>query len=70
MDIFIATRNGTEIARLVLPKADPLMDPLCNELRFQAIERQLEFPSVHARRLDFIAKTFENGACGYTRGVK
>jgi hypothetical protein len=30
---------------LVLLKTDPLMDPLRNEPRFQAIERQLKFPS-------------------------
>jgi hypothetical protein len=29
----------------VLLKTDPLMDPLRNEPRFQAIERQLKFPS-------------------------
>ena len=30
---------------LVLLETDPLMDPLRNEPRFQAIERQLKFPS-------------------------
>jgi tetratricopeptide (TPR) repeat protein len=30
---------------LVLPKTDPLMDPLRNEPRFRAIDRQLNFPS-------------------------
>jgi hypothetical protein len=30
---------------LVLLKVDPLLDPLRNEPRFQAIERQLKFPS-------------------------
>jgi TolB-like protein/DNA-binding winged helix-turn-helix (wHTH) protein/Flp pilus assembly protein TadD len=30
---------------LVMLKTDPLMDPLRNEPRFQAIERQLKFPS-------------------------
>ena len=29
---------------LVLLRTDPLMDPLRNEPRFQAIERQLKFP--------------------------
>jgi hypothetical protein len=28
-----------------LLKTDPLMDPLRNEPRFQAIKRQLKFPS-------------------------
>ena len=30
---------------LVQLKTDPLLDPLRKELRFQAIERELKFPS-------------------------
>jgi hypothetical protein len=30
---------------LVMLKTDPLMDPLRNEPRFQAIERELKFPN-------------------------
>jgi hypothetical protein len=30
---------------LVMLKTDPLLDPLRGEPRFQAIERQLKFPS-------------------------
>jgi hypothetical protein len=45
--VCFAERPGEVVSvnGLVLLKTDPLMDPLRNEPRFQAIERQLKFPS-------------------------
>jgi hypothetical protein len=42
---WLATAMRLRDPGLVLLKTDPLMDPLRNEPRFQAIERQLKFPS-------------------------
>jgi TolB-like protein/DNA-binding winged helix-turn-helix (wHTH) protein/Flp pilus assembly protein TadD len=41
---WLATAMRLRDPGLVLLKTDPLMDPLRNEPRFQAIERQLKFP--------------------------
>jgi len=42
---WLATAMRLRDPELVFLKTDPLMDPLRNERRFQAIERQLKFPS-------------------------
>jgi hypothetical protein len=42
---WLATATRLRDPGLVLLKTDPLMDPLRYEPRFQAIERQLKFPS-------------------------
>jgi tetratricopeptide (TPR) repeat protein len=42
---WLATAKRLRDPGLVILKTDPLMDPLRNEPRFQAIEKQLKFPS-------------------------
>jgi len=42
---------------LVFLKTDPLLDPLRNEPRFQAIERELRFPGEPGRRPGYVYVT-------------
>jgi hypothetical protein len=42
---WLATAMRLRDSGLVMLKTDPLMDPLRNEPRFQAIERELKFPN-------------------------